>query len=109
MNYQHEDLAAGKWKKLSFFEQMANVGSEVERTILWREKNKEYSQKAAERMLELMDLTVEDEKNRSKLREIMRVRETLADYFFFDNEYSSTDKGWRNYFYAFNWAARAHL
>jgi len=36
MNIQHKELAAGRWNKLSFVEQMANVGSEVERTINWR-------------------------------------------------------------------------
>jgi hypothetical protein len=38
MNEQHKNLAAGKWNSLAFFEQMANVGSEVERAIIWREK-----------------------------------------------------------------------
>lgn len=107
MNYQHKELAAGRWKTLSFLEQMANVGSEVERTIKWKEKgDKEYSNAAFERALELLDLTIADEKNKSRLKEILRVREALADYFAFDNEYKSSDKLWRDYFYAFNWAAR---
>ena len=62
MIYQHKNLAAGKWFEFSFFKQMANVGSEVERAIKWREKNKEYSQSAFERCLELLDLTIEDKK-----------------------------------------------
>ena len=41
MNPQHKDLAEGRWANLSFFEQMANVGSEVERAISWRKKNNE--------------------------------------------------------------------
>ncbi len=106
MNYQHKNLAAGRWQELSFFEQMANVGSEVERTISWRERNPEYSRLAFERALELLDLTVADKKNLSRLKELLRVRETLADYFMFDNVYGSDDQKWRNYFYAFNFAAR---
>lgn len=110
MNYQHQQLAAGRWRQLSFFEQMANIGSEVERTILWKEKgNKEYSQKAFERALELLDLTIADKKNRPRLKELVRLREILADFFVFDNEFSSTDKLWRNYFYPFNWAVRSKL
>ncbi|OGI26203.1 MAG: hypothetical protein A3J76_01280 [Candidatus Moranbacteria bacterium RBG_13_45_13] len=106
-NYQHQQLAAGRWKELSFFEQMANVGSEVERTIKWRAKNNpDYSQKAFERALELLDLTIADGKNKKRLKELLRVRETLADYFSFDNSYKSTDKNWQNYFLAFNFAAR---
>jgi len=25
INYQHKELAGGRWQKLSFFEQMANI------------------------------------------------------------------------------------
>ena len=106
MKYQHKELAGGRWFKFSFFEQMANIGSEVERTIIWRDKNKEYSVKAIERALELLELTVEDIKNRSRLKELNRVRESLIDYFYFDNQFASSDKLWQNYFYAFSYAAR---
>lgn len=107
MEAQHKQLAEGRWKELSFFEQMANVGSEVERTIKWKNKNNmKYSRLAFERALELLDLTIADEKNKRRLKEIVRTREFLADYFIFENEYHSTDKSWQNYFYAFNYAAR---
>lgn len=107
---QHSDLTQNHWNNFSFFEQMANVGSEVERAIKWKNKgNKEYSTLAFERALELLDLTIADEKNKTKLKEIVRVREALADYFVFDNEYKSSDKSWQNYFYAFSWAARLNV
>lgn len=107
MNYQHKQLAAGGWSKLSFSEQMANVGSEVERAILWRnKKNYDYSNMALERSLELLDLTVENNKSKSRLKELLRLREILADYFVFDNKYSSSDQLWKKYFYSFNYAAR---
>jgi hypothetical protein len=110
MNVQHKNLAEGKWNSLSFFAQMANVGSEVERAIKWREKgNVQYSQVAFERALELLDFTVADEKNKKRLKELLRLREILADYFAFDNIYQSTDKSFQNYFYAFNFAARRGL
>ncbi|MDP2586202.1 MAG: hypothetical protein Q8P32_00295 [Candidatus Komeilibacteria bacterium] len=106
MTYQHQQLASGKWQAMSFVEQMANIGSEVERTIIWKTKNSDYSQKALDRALELLDLSIADNKNRSRLKELLRVRETLADCFFGDNLFSSTDKSWRSYFYPFNYAAR---
>ncbi len=106
MIIHHRDLTLKKWFKLNIFEQMANIGSEVERTILWREKNKKYSQLAFERALELLDLTVEDPKNKNRLKELLRAREALVDYFCYDNIYHSTDQQWRDYFYAFNYAAR---
>ena len=110
MNYQHKQLAAGGWAKLSLMEQMANIGSEVERTISWRDKkNLDYSNRAFERALELLDLTVENSKRVSCLKELLRLREMLVDYFVFDNEYSSSDKLWRSYFYPFNFAARNPL
>lgn len=106
---QHKELAAGRWNTLSLCEQMANVGSEVERTIRWKEKgNADYSYRAFERALELLDLTISDIKNRKRLKEIVRVREALADHFYFNNEYRSTDLSWSRYFYSFNYAARVN-
>jgi hypothetical protein len=85
---------------------MANIGSEVERSINWSEKgNAEYSQMAFERALELLDLTIVDKKNINRLKELTRLRETLADYFIFENIYKSSSKSFQNYFYAFNYAA----
>ena len=47
MNIQHKQLAGGRWLELTFFEQMANIASEVERTISWKNKNnQEYSRLA---------------------------------------------------------------
>lgn len=107
MGIQHKNLAEGKWQVMSFFEQMANVGSEVERTLKWKEKeNEEYSKLAFERALELLDLTLADKKNFSRLKELARTREALADYFVFENEYHSSPKSWRDYFFVFNYAAR---
>lgn len=107
MEYQHKQLAQGRWFDMSVVEQLANVGSEVERTILWKKKNNpDYSNKAFVRALELLDLTVEDAKNKSRLKEILRLREALVDYFVFDNQFSSSDESWRKYFYSFNFAAR---
>lgn len=107
MKFQHQTLAEGRWEKLSFMEQMANVGSEVERTILWYNKgNKQYSQQAFGRALELLDLTISSPLNRKRLRELTRLREILVDYFYGENQFSSSDKLWRSYFYPFNYAAR---
>lgn len=106
MNYEHRKLANGNWNKISFFEQMANIGSEISRTISWKKKNKDYSNKAFERALELLVLTIDDTKNRSRLKELTRLKEVLADYFVFNNEYKSNDDLWQKYFYSFNYAAR---
>ncbi len=107
MIYQHESLGAGRWNHLSFLEQMANIGSEVERALNWRAKNNAvYSQKAFERSLELVDLTLENTKSFSRMKELARVREIWVDYFSERNLYQSTESSWRKYFYHFNFAAR---
>jgi hypothetical protein len=107
MIVQHPGLAAGRWQQLSFLEQMANIGSEVERALNWKAKNNvDYCQKASERALELVDLTLDSAPGPTRLKELSRVREALADYFFGDNQYLSSEKSWRKYFFNFNYAAR---
>ncbi|KKT16222.1 MAG: hypothetical protein UV98_C0035G0002 [Parcubacteria group bacterium GW2011_GWB1_43_6] len=109
-SFQHKELANGRWEGFSFFEQAANVGSEVERAISWRKKgNLEYSRLAIERALELLDLTIDDRKNKKKLRELLRLREVLIDYFYSNNTFSSSDRLWQSYFTPFNFAARINL
>ena len=107
MSFQHKNATSGRWFQFSIIEQMANVGSEIFRAIKWKnEGNKEYSQSAFERALELFDLTIMDPKNRKRLKEITRAREVVVDYFFGDNIYGSTDENLEKYFYNFNYAAR---
>lgn len=107
MSHQHKELAEGRWNTLSFSEQMANIGSEIERTISWKKKGRsEISARAFERALELIDLTVADPKNRKRLRELLRVREAVADHFYFDNYYRSTPESWQRYFGSFLIAVR---
>jgi hypothetical protein len=80
----------------------------VFRAISWRDRNPEYSRNALYRALELLDLTVEDPKNANRLKELLRVRELLVDYFVYDNSYRSSDEQWQKYFYAFNLAANVN-
>ncbi len=104
---QHKDLAAGRWDKLPFCEQMANIGSEVERTLIWRAKNNTaYSRNAFERALELADLTLETVSGFARLKEIARMREAMVDYFAGTNQFNSTDASWRKYFSHFTYAVR---
>jgi len=103
----HQSLANGRWQNLTFLEQMANIGSEVERAIRWKhKKNDDYFNRAVDRMLELIDLTAADPSNIKRLRELMRTREILVDFLLYDNEYRSTDIMWKKYFTSFTCAAR---
>ncbi len=79
----HQDLAAGGWFQLSLAEQLGNVGSELSRALKWRDRNPQIAQRAVERVLELMDLTLADPRHRTsvaRLREIARAREVLVDF-----------------------------
>lgn len=86
--------------------QLANIGTDVDRAIRWKNKGDMQQSKAALfRALELMYFTIADPKNKRILKELLRVREALVDYFMYDNIYGSTDKLWYDYFYAYNYAA----
>lgn len=100
-------MAAGRWQTLSLIEQMANVGSEVERALAWQTKgDKAGSQAAFERALELIDLTLADPRHQGRRKEIARVRENLVDFFAGGNEYQTKAQQLSNYFFAFAFAAR---
>ena len=74
----HKGLGDGRWFTFSIYEQLGNVGSEFERAARAFERGDyERFEKAFERMLELLDLTVEDPKWRThhRLRELLRLRE----------------------------------
>ncbi|MBU1326797.1 hypothetical protein KKB64_01065 [Patescibacteria group bacterium] len=86
---------------------MANIGSEVERALKWKEKrNNTYSLLAFHRALELVDLTLALPYPLPKLRELSRTREALVDYFAGDNHYHSSDVLWQKYIFAFTLAAQ---
>jgi len=107
MTFQHKELAAGRWKEMSFVEQMANIGSEVGRAINWRAKHNDvYCQNAFDRALELLDLTLDSVKGFPRLKEVARLREAIADYFFGTNQAAFTDESLKRYFLHFTYAAR---
>ena len=110
MNYQHPELAAGRWARMPLVEQMANIGSEVERALNWRAKNnRDYALRAAERALELFDLSLAGAKTLAHLKELARSREILVDYFYGSNQYGSTEDSLKRYFLPFAYAARRHI
>lgn len=102
----HKDLTIERWFKFSLMEQLANIGSDIQRTVTWKQKNNlKLSSASFERALELLYFTIEDPKNRCQLKELVRAREALIDHFIGDNEYNTTDQQWQKYFFQFNYAA----
>lgn len=69
------------WNKLSLAEQLGNVGSEVSRIRHWDKQGAEAEKEQAFlRALELIDLTLADPRWKGRVKEIVRLREILADY-----------------------------
>ena len=102
----HKGLTLEKWCKSSLNEQLANVGCDVSRAIKGRNSGDlEFSQQSFLRALELLSLTILDPKHKGKgsLKELLRVREALIDYFMFYNDYKTDDVFWDNYFLNFNY------
>ncbi len=107
--WQHRDIARGRWHELSLAEQLGNVGSEISRTIKWSARNPDTARAALYRALELIDLTLDDPRHRQsapRLREIARTREVLVDFFAGSNEYRSTSASLLKYFDQFALSAR---
>lgn len=104
----HTGLTPERWFTFSVFEQLANIGTDIARAIQGKKNHDTiYSEKAFEQAMELLDLTIADPKNkRGSLRELVRIREALKDYFLADNkEFQTNEEFWQNYFYDFNYAA----
>ena len=107
MNFRHKQLAAGRWKEPSFVEQMANIGSEVERALIWQAKhNPAYSRQAFERSLELIDLTLNSVKDFPRLKELARMREAMLEYFWGTNQFKLNQASLKRYFSNFVYASR---
>ncbi|MFH1226210.1 MAG: hypothetical protein V1684_02930 [bacterium] len=108
MVYLHGDLADGLWQQLTLMEQLGNIGSEISRALSWQAKgDQEQAVKALDRGLELFDLTIADPRWQKRLKEILRAREVVCDYFFGDNQYRSAPESLDKYFLYFGLAARS--
>ncbi len=104
----HAALAAGRWTTLSLAEQLANVGSEVDRAIAaWTAQRSDRFDRALARALELFDLTTRDDRWRGhRRREILRAREEFCRLFFEDHAPSGAARTLSEYFLRFAVLAR---
>lgn len=105
----HADLAAGRWHSFTLLEQLANVGSEVERALRARERGlTQRFDRAVDRALELFDLTAMDPRwSGPRRREILRAREYFCRVCFGDDAEPDAGDYLSRYFLQFATAARA--
>ena len=104
----HAELAAGRWRSFALVEQLAHVGSEVERAFRARDGGlTQRFDRAADRALELFDLTARDSRwSGPRRREILRAREYFCRVCFGDDAEADADAYLRRYFLQFATAAR---
>ena len=105
----HKGLGDGRWFEFSIYDQLGNVGSEFERAARAFERgDQERFEKAFERMLELLDLTIEDPKWKKpcRLRELLRLREEVCDVFHGNEIFGTSIETLKKYFLYFGIAAR---
>lgn len=87
LHFIHQDLASGRWNELPFALQMGNIGSEISRAVNSKTRgNEERMINAAERAIELFELTIENNlQYPGRLTELCRGKEEFCDYIFGDN------------------------
>ncbi len=104
----HHPGLAPRWGSFTLMEQLAHVGSEVDRTIRANESgNTARFDHALARALELFDLTAMDIRWRGhRCREILRAREEFCRLFFDESVPTGSAVGLQRYFLYFAIAAR---
>jgi len=106
MSFQHQSLAAGKWFELTLCEQLGNIGSEIGRANRWQSKNPQLFESAIFRAIELLHLTLSDDRWKSRTKELARAKEVVCDAYLGGKEYNTTLDSLERYFYHFAYAAR---
>lgn len=79
---QHSMLTAERWAKFDLGEQLLQIGAEMHRaTRFVRAGRLDYARAGYERVLRLVDLTVEVQAGPSLRRELLRWREFVAELY----------------------------
>ena len=96
-----------RWRNLTFYQQLGNVASEISRAIKFKEeKDADHMKASLWRLLELVDLTIDDQKNRSRLKELCRFKEVLSDWYCQTNVYPVNPESLKDYCLNFAMLAR---
>ncbi len=106
MAFQHTTLAEGRWQTLTLPEQLGNIGSEVSRASRWQGRDEGNFRHAADRALELFDLTLRDQRWAGRRFELARAREVFCDAISGGSEYKSSLADLESYFFSFAYLAR---
>lgn len=95
------DRNVEKWFSLSINDQISNIGSEVERALKYKDKDKNKTIEFLNKSIELITRTQKDPKNIHRIGELNFCIEELLDYFIGDNIYNTKDTDIRKYYNQF--------
>ena len=83
----HKNLTEDKWFAYSKAQQLLMIANELNRAKNWiNKKNFQDVNLCYERAFELTDLTIADKKWQSRLKELLRFREYLAEQYIIKNK-----------------------
>ncbi|MCK4782014.1 hypothetical protein KAS79_03800 [Candidatus Parcubacteria bacterium] len=86
-NKFHKNLGSQKWQNFSKEEQILNIAAEFSRTKSWLVKNNEQEiLNCLNRAFELIDLTINDQRWQKGLKELLRFRDVLAEFYLKKNK-----------------------
>jgi len=98
------NIQADRWFKRCIFEQLSNVGCELDRAVRRRNKGElEDSKIFFNIALKFLQFTIDDPKHTVYRNELIKVKHDLIDYFLGNNENDTTDEQWYDYFMFFNY------
>lgn len=106
-DYQYKLLAAGRWNGLMLSNRRSNIGSEISRAIKKSKKQSEaevescHMRFGANRFNNIIannKIYWGKDKQRASLKKIVKLGETVCDYFCGDNDYHSTEESLVKYF-----------
>jgi len=75
-----------RWNDFSKREQLLTIGAEFMRANVWQQKSRQNFSLALERALELIDLTISDEKWKDNLSMLFVLREIVAEFYIFKRQ-----------------------
>lgn len=70
-----------RWNNFTKHQQLLMIGSEFMRAKVWQGKDRQNFNSALERALELIDLTISDDKWKNSLSMILGLREEVAKFY----------------------------
>jgi hypothetical protein len=95
------------WQKMTIYEQFGNIASEISRAKHWHEQHDaRHRDLALERVLQLVDLTLEQNQQSERVREIARFRDLVGQWLIDERDLDVLPEDIENYCLPFAIRAR---